>query len=51
MMCEWIITIFPSWTVRSRSGGKERSEAVEFLLPKNLAQKFANSDITHRTCR
>jgi len=30
------------------SGGKERSEAVEFLLPKNLAQKFANSDITNQ---
>jgi hypothetical protein len=30
------------------SGGKERSEAIEFLLPKNLAQKFANSDITNQ---
>jgi hypothetical protein len=32
----------------SSSGGKERSEALEFLLPKNLAQKFANSDITNQ---
>ncbi len=30
------------------SGGKQRSEAVEFLLPKNLAQKFANSEITNQ---
>jgi hypothetical protein len=30
------------------SGGKERSEAIEFLLPKNLAQKFANSEITNQ---
>jgi hypothetical protein len=28
--------------------GKERSEAVEFLFPKNLAQKFANSEITNQ---
>jgi hypothetical protein len=28
--------------------GKERSEAIEFLLPKNLAQKFANSEITNQ---
>jgi hypothetical protein len=32
----------------SNSGGKERSEAIEFLLPKNLAQKFANSEITNQ---
>jgi hypothetical protein len=32
----------------SSSGGKERSEAIEFLLPKSLAQKFANSDITNQ---
>jgi len=32
----------------SSSGGKERSEAIEFLLPKNLAQKFANSEITNQ---
>ena len=32
----------------SSSGGKERSEAIEFLLPRNLAQKFANSDITNQ---
>jgi hypothetical protein len=30
------------------SGGKERSEAIEFLLPRNLARKFANSDITNQ---
>lgn len=28
--------------------GKERSEAIEFLLPKSLAQKFANSEITNQ---
>ena len=28
--------------------GKERSEAIEFLLPKNLAQKFANNEITNQ---
>jgi hypothetical protein len=32
----------------STSGGKERSEAIEFLLPRNLARKFANSDITNQ---
>src|SRR5579864_3272951 len=32
----------------SASGGKERSEAIEFLLPQNLARKFANSDITNQ---
>jgi hypothetical protein len=30
------------------SVGKERSEAIEFLLPKTLAQKFANSEITNQ---
>jgi hypothetical protein len=30
----------------SASGGRERSEAIEFLLPHNRARKFANSDIT-----
>jgi len=30
------------------SGGKDHSEAVEFLLPRNLAQKFANSEITNQ---
>jgi hypothetical protein len=30
------------------SGGKDRSEAIEFLLPKTLAQKFANADITNQ---
>jgi hypothetical protein len=29
-------------------GGKERSEAIEFLLPKDLSQKFANSEITNQ---
>jgi hypothetical protein len=28
--------------------GKERSEAIEYLLPKDLAQKFANSEITNQ---
>jgi hypothetical protein len=28
--------------------GKERSEAIEFLLPKNPAGKFANSEITNQ---
>jgi hypothetical protein len=28
--------------------GKERSEAIEFLFPKSLAQKFANSEITNQ---
>jgi hypothetical protein len=32
----------------SASGGKERSEAIEFLLPRNLARKFANADITNQ---
>jgi hypothetical protein len=32
----------------SGAGGKERSEAIEYLLPKNLAQKFANSEITNQ---
>jgi hypothetical protein len=32
----------------SATPGKERSEAIEFLLPKNLAQKFANSEITNQ---
>ena len=30
------------------SGGKEHSEAIEFLLPRNLAKKFANSEITNQ---
>ena len=30
------------------NGGKERSEAIEFLLPKDLSQKFANSEITNQ---
>lgn len=32
----------------SSADGEERSEAIEFLLPKNLAQKFANSEITNQ---
>jgi hypothetical protein len=32
----------------SGSGGKERSEAIEFLLPYELARKFANSEITNQ---
>jgi len=32
----------------SSSGGKERSEAIEFLLPRILAQKFAKSEITNQ---
>ncbi|HYA62941.1 MAG TPA: hypothetical protein VED66_07035 [Candidatus Sulfotelmatobacter sp.] len=28
--------------------GKERSEAIEFLFPKNLAQRFANTEITNQ---
>jgi hypothetical protein len=28
--------------------GKERSEAIEFLLPKDLAQKFAGNEITNQ---
>ena len=34
--------------LNSASGGKERSEAIEFLLPRNLARKFANSEITNQ---
>jgi hypothetical protein len=30
------------------SGGKERSEAIEFLLPKTLALKFTNAEITNQ---
>jgi len=30
------------------SVGKERSEAIEFLFPKTLAQRFANSEITNQ---
>lgn len=32
----------------SSAGGKERSEAIEFLCPKGLAQKFAYSEITNQ---
>jgi hypothetical protein len=32
----------------SSSGGKERSEAIEFLLPRILAQQFAKSEITNQ---
>lgn len=30
------------------SGSKERSEAIEYLLPKNLARKFTNSEVTNQ---
>jgi hypothetical protein len=30
------------------SGGKEHSEAIEFLLPKVPAQKFANAEVTNQ---
>jgi hypothetical protein len=30
------------------SNGKERSEALEYLCPKHLLRKFANSEITNR---
>jgi hypothetical protein len=30
------------------AAGKERSEAIEFLLPKNLVQKFVDSEITNQ---
>ena len=32
----------------SHTDGRERSEAIEYLLPKTLAQKFANSEITNQ---
>ena len=32
----------------SNTGGKEHSEAIEFLFPENLARKFANADITNQ---
>jgi hypothetical protein len=32
----------------SSSSSKERSEAIEFLLPQKLTQEFANSDITNQ---
>jgi hypothetical protein len=35
-------------TLNSNAGGKERSEAIEFLLPRDLARKFTNSDITNQ---
>jgi hypothetical protein len=35
-------------TLNSSTGGKERSEAIEFLVPRNLARKFTNSDITNQ---
>jgi hypothetical protein len=28
--------------------GRERSEAIEYLFPKNLAQKFANAEVTNQ---
>ena len=35
-------------TLNSTSSGKERSEAIGFLLPRNLARKFTKSDITNQ---
>ena len=35
-------------SLRPHSGGKELSEAIEFLVPKVLAQKFANAEITNQ---
>ena len=29
-------------------GGKERSEAVEFIVPKAFARKFVDADITNQ---
>jgi hypothetical protein len=37
-----INTLVPS------SGGKDHSEAIEYLMPKNLAQKFTNSEVTNQ---
>jgi hypothetical protein len=34
--------------LNATASGKERSEAIEFLLPKGLAQKFANAEITNQ---
>jgi len=34
--------------LNSASGGKERSKAIEFPLPRNLARKFANAGITNQ---
>jgi hypothetical protein len=34
--------------LRPNSVGQERSEAIEFLLPKALTQKFANNEITNQ---
>ncbi len=35
-------------SARFQHGRKERSEAIEYLLPKSLAQKFANSEVTNQ---
>jgi hypothetical protein len=35
-------------SLMSHTDGRERSEAIEYLLPKNLALKFANSEITNQ---
>jgi hypothetical protein len=32
----------------STYNGKERSEAIEYLCPKNLSRQFANSEITNQ---
>ena len=35
-------------TLGSTPGSKERSEAIEFLLPRNLARTFANAEMTNQ---
>ena len=35
-------------SLNSASGGKERSETIEFLLPHNLAWKFTNAEIANQ---
>jgi hypothetical protein len=32
----------------SSISGKERSEAIEFMLPQDLARKFVNAEITNQ---
>jgi hypothetical protein len=35
-------------SLMSHTDGRERSATIEYLLPKNLALKFANSEITNQ---
>lgn len=35
-------------SLNSASGGKDRSEGIEFLLPHTLGWKFANAEITNQ---